>query len=171
MNEKLSQHVNLFNTSGAEAPEGSIWLGHVSLTYPLMSAFWLVRPVHLHLGWLLTYEGVLLPSFHLSSECSVSPLFLFPCVSVCFVVWCFSWCFSLFTLCLCHVSCLCSRFLVFCLPWNLYKSCHTWEFFLFIVSYLYLPIHVLSFCFLSFRVSVDSDNFFYCGFFTRLKQI
>ena len=38
---------------------------------------------HLHLGWLLIKENLVLPFYALFSGCSLSPLFLFPFVSVC----------------------------------------------------------------------------------------
>ena len=68
--------------------------------------FWLVNAVHLHLGWLLINEGLLLPFYLLFSSFSTSPLSLFPYVSACH--------FSLVVSC--HVSLISSFLCLVSLP-------------------------------------------------------
>ena len=72
-------------------------------------AFWLVSSIHLHFRWLLICKNLLLQIYLLFSVRSISPLFLFSCVSVLLcksVIFC--GCLLSFPL---YVYYLCSRFL------------------------------------------------------------
>ena len=53
------------------------------LNPPSHSVSWLLNSIHSYLVWLLIDEDLVLPFYLSFYGCSISPLFLFPCVSVC----------------------------------------------------------------------------------------
>lgn len=115
----------------------------------------LVNSVHLHLECLLITDNLFLSFYLLFSDCSLSPLFIFPHVSVCHfplvVVFCFSvFSFSVFCISALDLCCVITM-IIKCLIGKI-GCCHQNK------DYLFLPVWLLSspslLCFCCLKLSL-----------------